>query len=53
MATSNIRIKKVCEWCENEFESQNAPHVSVANDVRNMPIKTARDRNENKRRKRW
>ncbi len=22
MATSNIRIKKVCEWCGNEFESQ-------------------------------
>lgn len=22
MATSNIRIKKMCEWCGNEFEAQ-------------------------------
>ena len=24
MATSNIRIKKVCQWCGNEFEAQKA-----------------------------
>lgn len=24
MATSNIRIKKICQWCGNEFEAQKA-----------------------------
>ena len=51
MATSNIRIKKVCEWFGKGFEAQNVPPVSVASDVRNTSTKIDIGNSANRRRK--
>lgn len=42
MATSKIRLKKICAWCGNEFEAQKSRQSIAPTDARNMPTKTGK-----------
>lgn len=43
MATSNFRIKKICEWCGKEFEAQKVSTRFCSHRCANKSRKTKRD----------
>ena len=47
MATSVIRIKKICAWCGKEFEAQNSQLNSALTIAHPMPIRIRKGRKKN------
>lgn len=46
MATSSIRIKKICQWCGTEFEAQKVSTKYCSHRCANLAYKQATRENE-------